>query len=52
MYLIKGDENYFIEQKTREIVQNFALQNNHEIRVINYSIDIDIEKFVSEILTF
>ena len=49
MYLIKGDENYFIEQKTREIVQNFALQNNHEIRVINYSIDIDIEKFVSEI---
>ena len=49
MYLIKGDEIYFIEQKTKEIVQNFALQNNHEIRVINYSIDIDIEKFVSEI---
>ncbi|AWX69209.1 DNA polymerase III subunit delta [[Mycoplasma] anseris] len=51
MYLIVGNEQYFIDKKVEELVLDFKKNNGLDIQIFNYSFDLDVEELISLIDT-
>ncbi|RMA77526.1 DNA polymerase III delta subunit [Metamycoplasma subdolum] len=49
MYLLKGDENYFLDENLKKIVQEIKENLNEEVEIYHFSFKVNIEELIGAI---